>query len=83
MMVTSPKLLKNSLLAISLTPKIAVAAGVHQLCRYSSEAVVEKEYEEYRKSLYGEITHRAVLVDAVGTLLVPSQPMAQVCIFFF
>ncbi|KAH7667121.1 HAD hydrolase subfamily IA protein [Dioscorea alata] len=78
MMTTSPKLLKNSLLAISLAPKIAAAAGVHQLRRYSAEAAVEKEYEEYRKSLYGEITHRAVLVDAVGTLLVPSQPMAQI-----
>lgn len=39
-----------------------------------------KDYVEYRKSLYGEITHKALLVDAVGTLLVPSQPMAQVCI---
>lgn len=37
-----------------------------------------KEYLEYRRSLYGEITHKALLVDAVGTLLVPSQPMAQV-----
>ncbi|KAI0497456.1 hypothetical protein KFK09_020683 [Dendrobium nobile] len=37
-----------------------------------------KEYLEYRRSLYGEITHKALLVDAVGTLLVPSQPMAQI-----
>ncbi|XP_074589267.1 putative hydrolase C7D4.05 [Curcuma longa] len=36
------------------------------------------EYLEYRRSLYGEITHKALLVDAVGTLLVPSQPMAQI-----
>ncbi|KAK9123283.1 hypothetical protein Sjap_012885 [Stephania japonica] len=35
-------------------------------------------YEEYRRSLYGEITHRALLVDAVGTLVVPAQPMAQI-----
>lgn len=42
-----------------------------------------KDYEEYRKALYGEITHKAILVDAVGTLLVPSQPMAQVCILGF
>lgn len=40
---------------------------------------VLKDYEEYRRSLYGEITHKALLVDAVGTLVVPSQPMAQVC----
>lgn len=37
-----------------------------------------KDYEDYRRSLYGEITHKALLVDAAGTLLVPSQPMAQV-----
>lgn len=37
-----------------------------------------KDYEDYRRSLYGEITHKALLVDAVGTLVVPSQPMAQV-----
>lgn len=46
---------------------------------YSTEAAaVAKDYEEYRRSLYGEITHKAVLVDAVGTLVVPSQPMAQI-----
>lgn len=39
-----------------------------------------KDYEDYRRSLYGEITHKALLVDAAGTLLVPSQPMAQVCL---
>ncbi|KAM7270139.1 hypothetical protein ACFE04_029353 [Oxalis oulophora] len=37
-----------------------------------------KDYLDYRKSLYGEITHKALLVDAVGTLLAPSQPMAQI-----
>ncbi|KAG6694400.1 hypothetical protein I3842_09G046600 [Carya illinoinensis] len=37
-----------------------------------------KDYEDYRRSLYGEITHKALLVDAAGTLLVPSQPMAQI-----
>lgn len=37
-----------------------------------------KEYLEYRRSLYGDITHKALLVDAVGTLVIPSQPMAQV-----
>ncbi|CAL1385857.1 unnamed protein product [Linum trigynum] len=37
-----------------------------------------KEYEDYRRSLYGDVTHKALLVDAVGTLVVPSQPMAQI-----
>ncbi|KAJ0259401.1 Haloacid dehalogenase-like hydrolase [Hirschfeldia incana] len=38
-----------------------------------------KEYEDYRRSLYGgEFTHKALLVDAVGTLLVPAQPTAQI-----
>ncbi|XP_051150842.1 uncharacterized protein LOC127265175 [Andrographis paniculata] len=37
-----------------------------------------KEYEDYRRSLYGGLTHKALLVDAVGTLVVPSQPMAQI-----
>ncbi|KAA8517247.1 hypothetical protein F0562_017501 [Nyssa sinensis] len=37
-----------------------------------------KDYEDYRRSLYGGISHKALLVDAVGTLVVPSQPMAQI-----
>lgn len=38
-----------------------------------------KDYEDYRKSLYGgNITHKALFVDAVGTLLVPAQSTAQV-----
>lgn len=41
-----------------------------------------KDYEDYRRSLYGDITHKALLVDAVGTLVVPSQPMAQVSLSF-
>ncbi|KAI3984156.1 hypothetical protein MKX01_011110 [Papaver californicum] len=55
---------------------------------FSSSASVEKtmvseggfkDYEEYRRSLYGgTITHKALLVDAVGTLVVPAQPMAQI-----
>lgn len=39
---------------------------------------VVKEYDDYRRSLYGDITHKALLVDAVGTLVLPSQPMAQI-----
>ncbi|PKA53702.1 N-acylneuraminate-9-phosphatase [Apostasia shenzhenica] len=42
------------------------------------DSVGAKEYLDYRRSLYGDITYRALLVDAVGTLLVPSQPMAQI-----
>ncbi|KAM1597748.1 hypothetical protein PS2_032617 [Malus domestica] len=37
-----------------------------------------KDYEDYRRSLYSEITHKALLVDVVGTLVVLSQPMAQI-----
>ncbi|KAF7819102.1 haloacid dehalogenase-like hydrolase domain-containing protein 3 [Senna tora] len=37
-----------------------------------------KDYQDYRRSLYGQITHKAVLVDAVGTLVLPSQPMAEI-----
>ncbi|KAF5941144.1 hypothetical protein HYC85_022311 [Camellia sinensis] len=42
-----------------------------------SNVMGSKDYEDYRRSLYGGITHKALLVDAVGTLVVPSQPMAQ------
>lgn len=37
-----------------------------------------KDYEDYRRAMYGGLTHKALLVDAVGTLVVPSQPMAQI-----
>ncbi|KAL1548744.1 haloacid dehalogenase-like hydrolase domain-containing protein 3 [Salvia divinorum] len=37
-----------------------------------------KDYEDYRRNLYGGFTHNALLVDAVGTLVVPAQPMAQI-----
>lgn len=48
----------------------------------SSRLVGWKGYEEYRRALYGgNITHKALLVDAVGTLVIPSQPMAQVSFF--
>ncbi|XP_028766687.1 haloacid dehalogenase-like hydrolase domain-containing protein 3 [Neltuma alba] len=46
--------------------------------RMGLEAFGVKDYEDYRKSRYGDITHKAVLVDAVGTLVVPSQPMAEI-----
>jgi hypothetical protein len=28
----------------------------------------------YRKSMYGNVTHQALLVDAIGTFMVPTQP---------
>ena len=61
----------------------AVASNEPRLGLGGFEVLGLKDYYEYRKSLYGEITHKALLVDAVGTLLVPSQPMAEVCIFLF
>ncbi|KAG5055065.1 hypothetical protein AAZX31_03G114200 [Glycine max] len=42
------------------------------------ETTEVKDYADYRRSLYGQITHKALLVDAVGTLVLPSQPMAQI-----
>jgi hypothetical protein len=42
------------------------------------ELPAAREYYDYRKSIYGDVTHRALLVDAVGTLVVPAQPTAQV-----
>ena len=40
------------------------------------ELSAAREYYDYRKSIYGDVTHRALLVDAVGTLVVPAQPTA-------
>uniref|UniRef100_A0A0E0D0P2 Uncharacterized protein n=1 Tax=Oryza meridionalis TaxID=40149 RepID=A0A0E0D0P2_9ORYZ len=42
------------------------------------ELSAAREYYDYRKSVYGDVTHRALLVDAVGTLVVPAQPTAKV-----
>ncbi|RDX76566.1 hypothetical protein CR513_43426, partial [Mucuna pruriens] len=42
------------------------------------ESTEVKDYADYRRSLYGQISHKALLVDAVGTLVLPSQPMAQI-----
>lgn len=80
---------KVPLLLLHRVVKNGGAFGKVGAMRSSSTAVVEsrpvglgvlglKDYEDYRRSLYGEITHKALLVDAAGTLLVPSQPMAQV-----
>lgn len=80
---------KVPLLLLHRVVKNGGAFGKVGAMRSSSTAAVEsrpvglgvlglKDYEDYRRSLYGEITHKALLVDAAGTLLVPSQPMAQV-----
>ncbi|KAF0918492.1 hypothetical protein E2562_024265 [Oryza meyeriana var. granulata] len=37
-----------------------------------------REYYDYRRAIYGDITHKAILVDVAGTLLAPTEPMAQV-----
>ena len=37
-----------------------------------------REYYDYRRAIYGDITHKAILVDAAGTLLAPTEPMAKV-----
>ncbi|RYR01470.1 hypothetical protein Ahy_B06g080341 isoform A [Arachis hypogaea] len=71
---------------VSYGRPFAMAAKALQHCRYSSAAaqVAEsetealKDYADYRRSLYGHITHKALLVDAVGTLVLPSQPMAEI-----
>ncbi|XP_060177399.1 uncharacterized protein LOC132607448 isoform X1 [Lycium barbarum] len=57
------------------------AAAVSQVEEPPSSGILfglVKEYEEYRRALYGGLTHKALLVDAVGTLVIPSQPMAQI-----
>nr|DAD42733.1 TPA_asm: hypothetical protein HUJ06_000963 [Nelumbo nucifera] len=59
----------------STSSKEAEVVGFRQL---GLEFLGAKDYYDYRRSLYGDITHRALLVDAVGTLLVPSQPTAQI-----
>ncbi|KAM0863352.1 hypothetical protein ACQ4PT_044651 [Festuca glaucescens] len=66
----------------------ALLAGLRRLGTSATEAERERgarwelsaarEYYDYRKSIYGDVTHRALLVDAVGTLVVPAQPTAQV-----
>ena len=51
----------------------AAAAGVARW-----EPMGAREYYDYRRAIYGDITHKAILVDAAGTLLAPTEPMAQV-----
>ncbi|KAJ7521373.1 hypothetical protein O6H91_19G050900 [Diphasiastrum complanatum] len=37
-----------------------------------------EDYDEFRRAINGGLTHKALLVDAAGTLLVPSQPAAKI-----
>ncbi|XVE60986.1 hypothetical protein DITRI_Ditri06bG0004500 [Diplodiscus trichospermus] len=62
----------------SFSSSSSAAAVAPQREPMGLEVLGVKDYEDYRRSLYGEITHKALLVDAAGTLLAPSQPMAQI-----
>jgi REG-2-like HAD superfamily hydrolase len=62
--------------ADSFSSSAAAAAAI--LSKEPLEIWGAKDYLDYRRSRYGEITHKALLVDAVGTLFIPSQPMAQI-----
>ncbi|XBI62301.1 hypothetical protein VPH35_042945 [Triticum aestivum] len=42
------------------------------------EPMGAREYYDYRRAIYGDITHKAILVDAASTLLAPTEPMAHV-----
>lgn len=70
---------RNEIGSIRHASSVATAAAPSPELRGSGiEFYGLKDYEDYRRSLYGGITHKALLVDAVGTLVIPSQPMAQV-----
>lgn len=89
-MAKSPKIISNLLTKFLHRPFHGVPSkGLRFLSASSSSATSREadvlgsrqwgwDYEAYRRSLYGDITHKALLVDAVGTLVVPSQPMAQI-----
>ena len=55
---------------------LGTAAEVAATARW--EPMGAREYYDYRRAMYGDITHKAILVDAAGTLLAPTEPMAQV-----
>ncbi|EFJ07936.1 hypothetical protein SELMODRAFT_161261 [Selaginella moellendorffii] len=58
-----------------------VAGGRVLLARRSSSGcalAAASDFDEYRRSINGGISHKALLVDAAGTLLIPAQPAAQV-----
>ncbi|KAF7063417.1 hypothetical protein CFC21_069935 [Triticum aestivum] len=42
------------------------------------EPMGAREYYDYRRGIYDDITHKAILVDAPSTILAPTESMAQV-----
>lgn len=68
--------------SFSSSAAVAVEPQAPEVLSGSKILGLVKEYEDYRRNLYGGLTHNALLVDAVGTLVVPSQPMAQVFCFY-
>lgn len=70
---------KNQPDPVSRSGSFSSSSAANSEVMNSSRLVGWKGYEEYRRALYGgNITHKALLVDAVGTLVIPSQPMAQI-----
>lgn len=59
--------------AAAEVPEAVVGAGGARW-----EPMGAREYYDYRRAIYGDITHKAILVDAAGTLLAPTEPMAKV-----
>ncbi|KAF7083612.1 hypothetical protein CFC21_087382 [Triticum aestivum] len=59
--------------AVAEAPKAVVGAGGARW-----EPMGAWEYYDYRRAIYGDITHKAILVDAAGTILAPTESMAQV-----
>eukprot|EP00252_Welwitschia_mirabilis_P027454 TRINITY_DN9417_c0_g1_i2.p1 TRINITY_DN9417_c0_g1~~TRINITY_DN9417_c0_g1_i2.p1 ORF type:complete len:272 (+),score=54.97 TRINITY_DN9417_c0_g1_i2:160-975(+) len=76
--------------AVSLRRVISTCVAFARRCFATRAAVSENVssgscrgleldwYDKYRRSVCGGLTHKALLVDAVGTLVVPSQPAAQI-----
>ncbi|MCO5575737.1 hypothetical protein L7F22_029540 [Adiantum nelumboides] len=57
------------------------SSSTHSLASHLPSPIqlgLSKEYEVYRRSLYGGLAYKALLVDAAGTLIVPSEPAAKV-----
>uniref|UniRef100_A0A8R7TV76 Uncharacterized protein n=1 Tax=Triticum urartu TaxID=4572 RepID=A0A8R7TV76_TRIUA len=59
--------------AAAEAPEAVVGAGGARW-----EPMGAREYYDYRRAIYGDITHKAILVDAAGTILAPTESMAQV-----
>ncbi|KAL2895884.1 Haloacid dehalogenase-like hydrolase domain-containing protein 3 [Bienertia sinuspersici] len=69
----------SSMITTRLASSSSAALEIDSKSETNSKGIWFDDYSEYRKSLYGgHITHKALFVDAVGTLLVPAQPTAQI-----